>query len=113
MITERERRTTGTLAALGAVLASGLVLIGCSSTPTPKADPAQVLEAAMVTRHPDCAGRTTMAADGGGVCTVEGHVYVVYLTTSTAKAAEVAGYARTLHPTGTVEVAGLDVWVTE
>lgn len=114
MVTESERRATGTWRALGVLAVLASVLAGCSSTPAapaPSSTPPAV--AAMTSRHPGCAGHTRVESDGGATCSVEGHLYVVYVLEDQAAAEQAAAAARTLHPTGTVEVDGTDVWVTE
>lgn len=110
MITERHQRITGTLATLGAVAA----LAACSpSAPAPSSSPTPPAVAALVARHPGCADRATLGRDGGASCAAEGHLYLLYLFADAAAARAAARDLAVLHPTGTVDVDGTDVWVTE
>lgn len=100
MVTRMVRVVTGTLAIAG-------VLAGCASSPTPPA------VAAMVARHPGCASLARVEPDGGVSCAVEGHLYLLYVYGDAVAAQDAARLLRTLHTTGTVDVDGADVWVTE
>lgn len=104
-----DQRRTGTWAAVGVAL----LLAACSSSPAPAPTPTDPATAAMVARHPSCAGHTTTGEDAGVACAVEGHLYVVYVLEDQAAADAAAVSLRVLHPTGTVDVEGTTVWVTE
>lgn len=107
MVTRMVRAVTGTLAIAG-------VLAGCASAPTPPpAAPTPPTVAAMVARHPGCASLARVESDGGVSCAVEGHLYLLYVYGDATAAQDAARMLRTLHTTGTVDVDGADVWVTE
>lgn len=107
MITRTVRAVAGTMAVLGA-------LVACSSpTPAPTVAPTPPAVAELVAAHPGCAGKVEQLTDGGVSCAVEGRLYLLYVLPTVAAADDAAASLRTLHPAGTVDVAGTRVWVTE
>lgn len=107
MITRTGGVIAGTLAIAGA-------LVSCSSTPAPTSSTATPPAVAqLVAAHPGCAGKVDRLEDGGVSCAVEGRLYLLYVYGDARAAEDAAVSLRTLHPTGTVDVVGADVWVTE
>ena len=110
MITRTRKGVAGTMAALGIVAA----LAACSSpTPAPTVAPTPPAVAELVAAHPRCAGKVEQLTDGGVSCAVEGRLYLLDVLPTVAAADDTAASLRTLHPAGTVDVAGTRVWVTE
>lgn len=114
MVTESERRATGTWRALGVFAVLAAVLAGPRRSPP--ACGRRSPGASTSSQRPPAASTTAQerrASTSIATCSVEGHLYVVYVLEDQAAAEQAAAAARTLHPTGTVEVDGTDVWVTE
>ena len=95
-------------------LALGLcavALAGCSKA-APAQSPDQTLTDAMVARYPVCAGHTTTGTQPAVSCATGGHQYLLYLAPP-GGADAIAASLRATHPTGTVTVDDLRVWVDD
>lgn len=66
----------------------------------------------MVAKFPACAGHTTAGTEPAISCTTGGRVYLLYLAPP-GGANPIAATLRASHPTGTVTVDGLRIWVED
>ena len=91
-----------------------LALAACSSGSdvSPAQSAQQVLTAALVDKYPACAGHTSTDQNASASCTVDGHTYLLYVAPP-GEATVLANSLRSLHPTGTVTVDNLRIWVTD
>ena len=66
----------------------------------------------MVARYPVCAGHTTTGTQPAVSCATGGHLYLLYLAPP-GGATAIAASLRATHPTGTITVDDLRVWVDD